>query len=126
MTQFHFGELVRDPDFSRVYEVHKKNYTWDGPRINVTSTTIKQRGIIELASEELLEEIGFNIDDGSVLFYTWVRLITATDDTVGDLENPEQVASEIVFEGILYRLMRVKDYRRFGFYIYQCKRDRGL
>lgn len=126
MSQFHFGELVRDPDFSRVYEIHKKNYEWDGPRISITNVPIKQRGIVELASEELLEEMGFNIDDGSLLFYTYIKLITATDDTVGDLENPEEVASEIIFEGVTYRLMRVKDYSLFGFYIYQCKRDRGL
>lgn len=126
MTQFHFGELIKDPDFSRVYIIYEKSFTWEGPRANITTTNIKLRGITEQANEELLEEIGFNVDDGSLLFYTNRKLTTATDGTEVGLQDPGEVASEIVFENIVYRFMKVKDYMRFGFYIYQCKRDRGL
>lgn len=126
MTQFYFGELIKDPDFSRIYEIHEKTFIWDGPRASITTTNTSLRGITEQANEELLEETGFNVDDGSLLFYTNKKLTTATDGTEVGLQDPGEVASEIVFEGVLYRLMRVKDYIRFGFYIYQCKRDRGL
>lgn len=126
MSQFHFGELIMDPDFSREYEIHEKSFTWSGPRVSITSTSINLRGITELAGEALLEDLGFNIDDGSLLFYSNKKLTTATDGVEVNLQNPGEVASEIIFEGILYRFMKVKDYKRFGFYIYQCKRDRGL
>ena len=126
MSQFNFRELISDPDFSRVYEVHEKSYVWNGPRISITTETLNLRGITERAGEELLEDLGFNIDDGALLFYSDRKLTTATDGTESGLQDPGLVASEIVFEGILYRLIRVIDYKRFGYYIYQCKRDRGL
>lgn len=126
MSQFHFRELIVDPDFSRVYEIHEKSFTWDGPRADIVTNTTNLRGIAEQAKEELLEDLGFSIDDGSLLFYTSKKLTTATDGIDAGINDVGEVASEIVFEGVLYRFIKVKDYSRYGFYIYQCQRDRGL
>lgn len=103
------AELITDPDFCTSFKIKRKMPgRWEKGKMTETTKEIDITGIVGAANSKDMEMLPEgDRTNGLKTFYSLNAMRLTDDETTSDI---------CVFEGEQYRIIRVYDYSRYGYY----------